>query len=248
MKIYILNIFLCFLGALSASAANDIANFSRYENDNKRLMAEPNTGTRVVLMGNSITDNWATGRTEFFELNDFVGRGISGQTTYDMLLRFRDDVVNLKPAAVVIGGGTNDVAQNNDITYVEDRTFGNIVSMAEIAQANNMKVLLASVLPVTSFAWNPNITNHKDKIESLNARIKEYADSHGMLYVDYYSKMVTPDRGLIGTLTTDGVHPNDAGYEIMEDILLPLVRQFVNNPPKDKEHTDDGNLNRILIN
>ena len=114
MKIYILNIFLCFLGALSASAANDIANFSRYENDNKRLMAEPNTGPRIVLIGNSITDNWATGRTEFFELNDFVGRGISGQTTYDMLLRFRDDVVNLNPAAVVIGGGTNDVAQNND--------------------------------------------------------------------------------------------------------------------------------------
>lgn len=201
---HILNVVLCFLGALSASAANDIANFSRYENDNKRLMAEPNTGTRVVFMGNSITDNWATGRTEFFELND--------------------------------------------ITYVEDRTFGNIVSMAEIAQANNMKVLLASVLPVTSFAWNPNITNHKDKIESLNARIKEYAESHGMLYVDYYSKMVTPDRGLIGTLTTDGVHPNDAGYEIMEDILLPLVRQFVNNPPKIKGTPDDGNLNRILIN
>lgn len=224
---HILNVLLCFLGALSASAANDIANFSRYENDNKRLMAEPNTGTRVVFMGNSITDNWATGRPEFFELNDFIGRGISGQTTYEMLLRFRDDVINLKPAAVVIGGGTNDIAQNNDITYVENRTFGNIVSMAEIAQANNIKVLLASVLPVTSFAWNPSITNHKDKIESLNARIKEYAESHGMLYVDYYSKMVTPDRGLIGTLTTDGVHPNDAGYEIMEGILLPLVRQFV---------------------
>ena len=215
------------LFALNAMAANDIANFGRYENDNKRVMGLPNTGSRVVFMGNSITDFWPTTRPEFFALNDFIGRGISGQTTYEMLMRFREDVVRLEPAGVVIAGGTNDVAQNLYPWYDEERTLGNIMSMAEIAKANGIQVFLASVLPVTSFQWNPAITNHEDKIESLNARIKAYGEANDMPYVDYYSAMVYGDRDLNYALSGDGVHPNTEGYRIMEDILLPIIRERI---------------------
>lgn len=217
----------CALFALTATAANDIANFGRYAADNQRVMAQPNTGSRVVFMGNSITDFWPTNRPEFFALNDFIGRGISGQTSYEMIMRFREDVVRLNPAGVVICAGTNDIAQNLDIVYDEERTLGNILSMAEIADANGIQVFLASVLPVTSFAWNPAITNHKDKIEHLNARIKAYAEAHDMPYVDYYSSMVYGDRDLNYALTGDGVHPNAEGYRIMEGVVLPIIRERI---------------------
>ena len=225
LKTYVAPVFI--LLAMTASAANDIANFGRYENDNKRVMELPNTGSRVVFMGNSITDFWPTNRPEFFTLNDFIGRGISGQTSYEMIMRFREDVVRLNPAGVVICAGTNDIAQNLYPWYDEERTFGNILSMAEIATANGIQVFLASVLPVTSFDWNPSIANHEDKIESLNARIKEYAETHDMPYIDYYSAMVYGDRDLNYALTGDGVHPNAEGYRIMEGIVLPIIRERI---------------------
>ena len=217
------------LYALNVSAASslELANFGRYESDNKRVMELPASESRVVFMGNSITDFWPTNRPEFFALNDFIGRGISGQTTYEMILRFREDVVRLKPAGVVILAGTNDIAENLDITYNEERTLGNILSMAEIADANGIQVFLSSVLPVTNYGWKPSITNHKDKIENLNARIKEYADSHDMPYIDYYSAMVYGDRDLNYALTGDGVHPNAEGYRIMEGIVLPIIRERI---------------------
>lgn len=216
------------LCALSLTAnADDVAGFSRYENANKQLVSEPNTGTRVVFIGNSITDFWASSRPEFFSANDFIGRGISGQTTYQFLMRFREDVINLKPAAVVINGGTNDVAENM-YPYNSDRTFGNIISMVELAQANNVKVILASVLPASGFNWNTSIKDAADKIAALNARIKEYATANEIPYVDYYSEMVYGDnRALNPEYTADGVHPNDVGYEVMESIVIPVVRQVV---------------------
>ena len=161
LKTYVAPAFI--LLAITASAANDIANFGRYENDNKRIMELPNTGSRVVFMGNSITDFWPTNRPEFFTLNDFIGRGISGQTSYEMIMRFREDVVRLNPAGVVICAGTNDIAQNLYPWYDEERTFGNILSMAEIATANGIQVFLASVLPVTSFDWNPSISTRASR-------------------------------------------------------------------------------------
>lgn len=215
------------LFALNATAANDVANFNRYADDNKRIMGLPDSESRVVFMGNSITDFWPTNRPEFFALNDFIGRGISAQTSYDMVLRFREDVVRLRPAGVVILAGTNDIAENLDIIYNEERTLGNILSMAEIADANGIQVFLSSVLPVTNYGWKPSITNHKDKIENLNARIKEYADSHDMPYIDYYSALVYGDRDLNYALTGDGVHPNAEGYRIMEGIVLPIIRERI---------------------
>lgn len=203
------------------------AKFYRYENANKMLKDSINNGKRVVFMGNSITDHWAKMRPEFFKKNEFVGRGISGQTSYEMLSRFREDVVNLKPAGVVICCGTNDIAQNLYDWYDEDRSFGNIVSMAEIAKANGIKVILASVPPVTKFNWSPSITNIAPKIKSLNTRIKEYAKNKGYGYIDYYSSMVSQGDIMNPAYSEDGVHPNAEGYAVMESLALPAIRKKV---------------------
>lgn len=214
------------LGAFTAGAVSDWADINRYDSSNAALK-QATTDTRVVFIGNSITDFWASTHPSFFSDNDFVGRGISGQTTYQFLVRFREDVVELKPAAVIINGGTNDIAENN-YAYSEDRTFGNIASMAEIASANGIKVILASVLPSSGFNWNISITDAADKIASLNARIKAYADEKGYPYIDYYSSLVSgDDRALNPSYTNDGVHPTAAGYDVMESIALPLIRSVV---------------------
>lgn len=213
------------LSALNAPAT-DIANFGMYEQANQRVMEQPNSGTRVIMMGNSITYYWNGEHPDFFTENDLICRGIGGQSTYEMLMRFREDVVNLEPAGVVIAGGTNDVAENL-YPYDERRTFGNILSMVEIARANNIEVFLASVLPAAGFRWNPGIADVKDKIENLNARIREYADINDIPYIDYYSAMTGRDRELYEGFTSDGVHPNEAGYAVMEGILLPAIRERI---------------------
>lgn len=214
-------------GLTTVQAADDWANINRYDSNNAVLKAQANSGSRVVFLGNSITDFWVTTHPSFFSDNDFIGRGIAGQTTYQFLVRFREDIVELAPAAVVINGGTNDIAENN-YAYNEDRTFGNIASMAEIASANGIKVILASVLPASGFNWNTSITDAADKIASLNARIKAYAESRSYPYIDYYSALVSgTDRALNPTYTNDGVHPTAAGYDIMESIALPVVRSVV---------------------
>lgn len=214
-------------GITVASAADDWANINRYDSNNTTLKAQANTGTRVVFLGNSITDFWVSTHPSFFTDNDFIGRGIAGQTTYQFLVRFREDIVELAPAAVVINGGTNDIAENN-YAYNEDRTFGNIASMAEIASANGIKVILASVLPASGFNWNTSISGVADKIASLNARIKAYAESKSYPYIDYYPALVSgSDRALNPAYTNDGVHPTAAGYDIMESIALPVIRSVV---------------------
>lgn len=225
MKIlkYLMATFL--LSALNATAT-DIANFGMYEQANRRVMEQPNSCTRVIMMGNSITYLWNGAHPDFFVENDFICRGIGGQSTYEMLLRFREDVVNLEPAGVVIAGGTNDVAENL-YPYDERRTFGNILSMVEIARANNIEVFLASVLPAAGFRWNTAISDAKDKIENLNALMREYADINDIPYIDYYSAMTGRDRELYEGFTSDGVHPNEAGYAVMERILLPVIRERI---------------------
>lgn len=207
--------------------AQDWANFKRYEKADSALKETRNPGRRVVFMGNSITDHWYKMRPDFFNDNDFVGRGISGQTSYQMLLRFREDVINLRPAAVVINSGTNDVAINNH-PYVEDRTFGNIVSMAQLARANGIVPILTSVLPAAAFRWRPEIKDSAEKIASLNARIKEYADANCIMYIDYYTPLVHGEnRALNPAYSNDGVHPTPAGYEVMEATALPVIRSVV---------------------
>ncbi|ANW97411.1 acylhydrolase [Wenyingzhuangia fucanilytica] len=200
---------------------DDWANFKRYRKANKELKTPSEKENRVVFMGNSITDKWVMFHPEFFLENNFVGRGISGQTTSQMLLRFKQDVINLQPKAVVIHAGTNDIAGNTGPISVE-QIAENIFSMAELANAHNIKVVLASVLPASSYSWSPSI-NPIEKISQLNSLIKEYAEKNNHVYLDYYSAMVNSDKGLKKELGRDTVHPNIDGYYMME----PMVKEAI---------------------
>ena len=214
--------------ALYGMAQNkDWANIQHYDAANKELIAKGKSEHRVVFLGNSITDFWPVAHPGFFESNNFVGRGISGQTSYQFLTRFREDVVNLMPEAVVINAATNDIAENTG-PYDEDRTFGNILSMVEIAQANGIKVILSTVLPAKGFGWNPAITDAPEKILKLNKRIAGYAAAHNIPFIDYFTPLVDADGvSLNPAYSGDGVHPNPQGYEVMEQTALPVIREVV---------------------
>ena len=208
-----------------AYANDDWAQLDIYAEANLQIMSQPDSlHNRVVLIGNSITEGWAKADPEFFSKNNFVGRGISGQTTYQMLLRFREDVIDLIPEIVVINGGINDIAENN-YSYDEDRTFGNLVSMAQLAEANGINVIMTSVLPADKIPWRKSISNVPGKVKSLNDRIREYADDKGFPYIDYYALMVSEGGALNPEYTKDGVHPTLEGYKTMEHIALPVIRE-----------------------
>lgn len=181
----------------------------------------------VVFIGNSITDNWMKYHPDFFIQNNYIGRGISGQTSYQFLLRLREDVIKLGPQIVVINAGTNDIAENCG-QYVEEYTLGNIISMVELAEANGIKVCLSSVLPALAFKWNLSITDVVIKIKSLNKRIKEYAEDNDIPYIDYYEKMVNSSDGSMKTdYTRDWVHPNLDGYYVMESVVKPILDELM---------------------
>lgn len=223
------------VASLSASAESDWANIERYNADNQLIISNPDKpADLVVFLGNSITDYWPGVHPDFFADNNFVGRGISGQTTYQFLVRFRNDVVALRPAAVVINGGINDIAQNNYV-YNEDITFGNLVSMAEIANANGIKVIMTSILPSNRCYWRQDITDVAPKVASLNARIKEYAKQHGYAYIDYFTPMVYGEDGAINpAYSSDGVHPSPEGYTVMEQTALPIIKSTLRKKSKKK--------------
>ncbi len=212
---------------VSDAQNNDWANLNRYASENK-VLPQPSEGEkRVVFMGNSITEGWVNCHPDFFKENNYIGRGISGQTSYQFLLRFRQDVVNLSPTLVVINAGTNDIAENTG-PYNEDYTLGNIISMVQLAQANGIKVILTSTLPAASFGWRPEITDAPQKIASLNTRIKQYADQNDIPYVDYYKEMVYGDNnGLNPAYSKDGVHPTPEGYDVMENLIKGVIDKAV---------------------
>ena len=164
-------------------------------------------------MGNSITESWSTVLPEFFSGKSYVNRGISSQTTPQMLVRFRADVIDLQPKAVVILAGTNDIAGNTGPSTVK-MIADNIISMAELARENNILVVISSVLPVYDYSWKPGL-EPAPKISKLNKIIKNYALKHGHTYLDYYAAMVDDKKGLDEKYTSDGVHPNKAGYKVM---------------------------------
>ncbi|MDD2524803.1 MAG: SGNH/GDSL hydrolase family protein [Bacteroidales bacterium] len=216
-----------FIAALVASSAlsfgqqKDWANFSRYEQANTTITKNPT----VVFMGNSITEGWQNADPEFFKENNYVGRGIGGQVTSQMLVRFRADVINLKPKAVVILAGTNDIAQNNGFIKVE-HVFENIVSMAELAKANKMKVVICSVLPATVYSWRKEI-DPIQPISELNSKLKEYAKKNKIAYADYFSVMVDERQGLKKEYQNDEVHPNKAGYVVMEEVIQKVLKKVI---------------------
>ena len=207
---------------------HEFGNWKRYAKANKELGAPAKGEKRVVLMGNSITDGWPHTRPDFFKNNNLIGRGIGGQTSYQFLLRFREDVINLQPKVVVINYDTNDIAENTG-PYDEDLTYGNVLSMVELARYHKCKVILTSCLPAGGFSWRPAITDGMDKIRSLNARVKAYAEANKIPYVDYFNAMLNEDGTAMNPeLANDnpGVHPNAAGYAIMESLLLPVIKKL----------------------
>ena len=214
----------CLIWAVAPGHAQDWGGLQRFAAANAELAPASAEQPRVILLGDSITEGWPSKHPAFFEETGYIGRGISGQVSAQMLVRFRQDVIDLHPAVVVINAGTNDVAENQG-PYDEEFTLGNIVSMTELAQANGIAVVLTSVLPAAAFRWRPAITDAADKIAALNARIKAYAAKQGIPYVDYYSALVVddPSRALNPDYSKDGVHPQQPGYAVME----PLVKQGV---------------------
>ena len=195
---------------------NDWAWLKRYEGDNEKLPPPAAGQKRVVFMGNSITEGWINTDPSFFKDKPYVNRGIGGQTTPQMLARFRPDVINLKPAAVIILAGINDIAENTGPTTLEI-IAGNIASMAELAKANGIKVVLCSVLPAYDFPWHRGL-QPAEKVVKLNSMIKAYAEKNGITYVDYYAAMVDARKGLSADIAPDGIHPNLKGYKIMEPL------------------------------
>lgn len=205
---------------------SDWANLNRYKKENSAIELLANNKNRVVFMGNSITEGWVRFCPEFFFDNSYVGRGISGQTTPQMLVRFRQDVVNLNPKIVVILAGTNDIAGNtgpSTLEMIED----NISSMSEIAKANNIKVILCSVLPAFDYPWKPGL-KPAEKIVNLNKWIKNYCEENDLIYVDYFTQMADEHNGLKKEYSEDGVHPNKVGYEVMIPIIEAAIKEILN--------------------
>ncbi|SDE88738.1 SGNH/GDSL hydrolase family protein [Epilithonimonas hungarica] len=203
------------------SYAQDFANFGRYQKQNQEVISQ-NIAPNSVLMGDSITEGWFSTDPEFFTKNNFVGRGISGQVTSQMLLRFREDVIKLKPKRVIILAGTNDIAENQGPISL-DKVFGNIISMAELAKANNIHVVLCSVLPAYDFPWRKDM-QPADKVIALNKMIKDYAQKNNITYIDYHSALKDEKNGLPKEIAEDGIHPNKLGYEKMEAILMKNLK------------------------
>jgi lysophospholipase L1-like esterase len=205
------------------SYSQDWPNFDRYRNENEKIGSPAPGEKRIVFMGNSITDGWSNVHPDFFSGKPYVNRGISGQTTPQMLVRFRADVINLKPAVVVILGGTNDIAGNtgpSTLGMIED----NIISMIELAKANGIKVILCSVLPVYDYPWKPGL-EPANKIIALNKLLKNDADKYGLIYVDYFSAVVDERKGMKAEYSGDGVHPNLEGYKVMEPLVEDGIRK-----------------------
>jgi lysophospholipase L1-like esterase len=200
----------------------DFGYLAKYKEDNKKVALPKSNENRVVFLGNSITEAWAKVDSNFFIKNNFIGRGISGQTSVQALLRFRQDVLSLNPKTVVIHIGTNDIAENTG-PYSEDFTFGNIQSMVEIAKANGVKVVLASVLPATNFEWRRSVGNRSDMIVTLNKRLKTYADINKISYLDYHSNMKNEQNGMNSEIAADGVHPTLKGYKMMEEMVEKVL-------------------------
>ena len=217
IALFVLTIF-----TMNNSFSQDWPNLEHFSEDNKKVGLPKIDENRVVFMGNSITIGWINTRPEFFKGKPYINRGISGQTTPQMLLRFRQDVIDLKPKVVVILAGTNDIAGNTGPSSLK-MIVDNIKSMAELAKANGIKVIISSVLPAFDYPWKPGLKPN-EKIPALNSLLKEYTDKNGHIYLDYFTAMADDRNGLPKKYAADEVHPTAAGYAVME----PMVEDAIN--------------------
>jgi lysophospholipase L1-like esterase len=200
--------------------AQDWANVARFKAENE-LVIENKAPVKMVFMGNSITEGWKLFDPNFFNSTDYVNRGIGGQTTPQMLIRFKQDVLDLKPKGVVILAGTNDIAGNTGPMSIQE-IYNQIESMAGLAALNKIEVFLCSVLPVYDYPWKPGL-KPAPKIVALNEMLKTLAGEKNYLYIDYFSEMSDDKNGLKASLGADVVHPNEKGYEIMKRVLLNTI-------------------------
>ena len=228
---YIFAILLLYSGMTNTIIAQDWANLNRYKKANKALLPVAENESRVVFMGNSITDSWGQFTPEFFEENPYINRGISGQTTPQMLLRLKADVIDIQATVVVILAGTNDIAGNTGPMTLE-QIMTNLASMAELATAHGVKVVLCSVLPAFDYSWRPGLKPNI-KIPKLNTMIQHYAQQKGLVYLDYFTPMATENNGMIEAYTYDGVHPNKAGYEFMAPLAKAAIQKTLNSSKLD---------------
>jgi len=208
---------LVMMGSSGQVVCQDWANLERFRDANQQLEAQTAVEPRIVLMGNSIIEGWPKFYPEFFESSAYVARGISGQTTPQMLLRFRQDVIDLNPAIVVILAGTNDIAGNTGPMTLEE-IHGYITSMCELARANDINVVLSSVLPAYEYSWKKEV-QPAHKIVELNKMLKRYAEDSNITYLDYFTPMADKRNGLKENYTYDGIHPNKSGYVMMSKLL-----------------------------
>ena len=216
-RIIIITLFL--LMASTAFAQTDWAGYNVYEQANKNQVTAP----LAVFMGNSITQGWVDNNPNFFTENNYLGRGISGQTTYEMLARFQADVVALNPKYVVILAGTNDLALNQGYITSENM-LGNIKSMCQIALYNNIEPVLCSVLPVYEYSWRKEVGVVADTIKNFNKMLEGYAKESGIKYVDYHSPLQDDRGGLPEGYSFDGVHLTGDGYRVIEAIIKPILK------------------------
>jgi lysophospholipase L1-like esterase len=201
------------------SRLRDWPDLAKYREDDAKLSPPSKGESRVVFLGDSITEFWTL--SDSFHGKPYVNRGISGQTTPQILLRFRQDVIALRPEVVVILAGTNDIAENTGpitLAAIED----NLTSMVDLAKRNGIRVVLASLLPALQYPWRADI-RPVEKIRALNDWMKDYAAKEGLVFLDYHSAMANDKRGLKTELSEDGVHPNQAGYAVM----APLAEKAI---------------------
>ncbi|WP_217349976.1 SGNH/GDSL hydrolase family protein [Muriicola soli] len=216
MKKLLLLLFLLSFFSVS-TIAQDWAQLGEYQQANKLLVQNKSMEKQIVFFGNSITIGWLHTQPSFFKDKPYINRGIGGQTTPQMLVRFRQDVIDLKPTVVVILAGTNDIAGNTGPMTLEE-TLANLKSMTELAQANNISVILCSVLPASDYPWRPGLRPDL-KIPKLNAMIKKYAEENDVIYLDYFTAMVNDQKGLDPDLAEDGVHPTKKDMKLWRHLL-----------------------------
>ena len=204
----------------------DWPNLSRYQDENRSVGIPEKGKQRVVFMGDSITEEWSNLYADYFDTEGYINRGIGGQTTPQMLIRFKPDVIDLEPDIVVILAGTNDIAGNTGPSNVKMIT-DNIFSMAELARAHQIKVVLSSILPVFEYEWAKEIKDAPATIDSVNDELKKYVNDHGLVYLDYFSPMVDERKGLNKDYTYDGVHPNQDGYILMSSLAQKVLSRLL---------------------
>lgn len=220
------SIVIIFLLAISMLGySQDFFRFGDYKADNERIIANREF-PEVVFMGNSITENWAYFHPEFFTSHNYLGRGIGGQTSAHMLVRFQSDVIALQPKVVVIMAGTNDVA-HNDFWVAPEEVVNNVISMCTLAKANGIVPIISSITPCTSFVWRPEIENAAQTIVDINKALKAYAEANDIVYVDYHTALADENMGFQKTLSDDGCHPNPDTYYQMEAMVVKAINEVL---------------------